>query len=171
MNKKSTKLKLQNKQQAIATFLVIVSLFFFSASLYVFQASKPKVYEYGIYKTGTAIATGSVNTVIQSLKTEKGTGPTAAPAGKKYLIIDISFTNTSKKSVQILPSTQTYIKDANGRVYYLTPYALEQPFRAGELLPGDTITGELSYLVPEATSYTMYIDSIWSGGVVSVRLT
>jgi hypothetical protein len=151
--------------------MLVASLFLFSASLFVYQASRPTMYEYGIYKMGTPIESGKVQTTINSMRFEQGTGSMAAPAGKQYLILDVSLTNTSNNTVAILPSTDTYIKTTDGKVYFLTPYALEQAFRAGDLRVGDKITGELSYLVPKDTSYTMYIDSVWSGGVISVRLT
>jgi len=161
----------KNKQQLVTLILLIVSLVCFTASLFVYQASRPHLYEYGVYKLGTPIAANNVEVTINSLRFEQGGGPYTAPKGRKYLIIDATFTNNSKDTISLLPSTQTYIKTTDGRVYFLTPYALEQPLRAGDLKPNDTITGELSYLVPDASSYTMYIDSIWSGGVVSVRLT
>lgn len=161
----------RNKQQLVTLIMLGASLFLVSISLFIYQASKPKVYEYGIYQMGTPIVAGNVQATINSVRFEQGAGPMTAPAGKQYLVLDVTVTNTSDSTVSVLPSTSTYIKTTDGNIYYLTPYALEQPFRAGDLKAGDKITGELSYLVPKNTSYTMYIDSVWSKGVVSVRLT
>jgi hypothetical protein len=160
-----------NKQQLVSLLLVAIALVSFTASFYLYQASKPKVYEYGIYQPGTPVQTSQANVIINTIHTEKGSGSLVAPQGQTYLLLNVTFKNTSDKTISVMPSTQTYIKTADGTVYYMTPLLLEHPFRAGDLKPGDMITGEVSYLVPENTSYTMYIDSIWSGGVVSVRLT
>lgn len=160
-----------NKSQQIVTLLLaIVSIFALCASLFIYQASKPKVYEYGIYKTGTPISAGLATVTINSINYDQGSSVFKAPAGKHYIVLDTTFKNNSDKSISIFPSTQTYLKDNSGHVYYLSPSTLEDPFKAGELLPNDIITGQLSYLVPVGSNYTFYIDSIWSGGVVSARL-
>lgn len=168
-NNKSKQFK-PTKQLIIAVVLVIISVIFLSTSLFVLQASKPKVYEYGIYKAGTPIAAGYGTVILNKISYSPGQGSFVAPADKQYLILDTTFQNNSQKSIYIFPSNQTYLKDNSGKVYYLTPYTLEDPFRAGELLAGDKIYGQLSYLVPTDKSYTIYIDAIWSGGVVSARL-
>lgn len=161
----------KNKQQLVTLIMLLVSLFMFTTSLVIYKASRPVVYEYGVYKLGTSIASGDVLTTINKISYENGGGGVTAPASKRYMILDVTFENTSNKPVTILPSTDMYIKTTDGRVFYASPFALEQPFRAGMLKAGDKITGEISFLVPNQTSYTLYIDSSWSGGVVSVRLT
>jgi len=150
--------------------LIVLSLVLFSASLAVFQASKPKVYEYGVYKWGTPIATKEATVTINKITYNKGQQPFVASEGSQYIILDTTVQNTSGKAITVLPSTDTYIKDSDGRIWYLTPTGLEHPFPAGEIKAGDITTGELSYMVPTNKTYTMYIDAIWSGGVVSVRL-
>lgn len=154
----------------VSIVLIVISLILFTASLIVLRASKPTVYEYGVYKPETPIAAGDATVVIHSIRYSNGENGFVVPAGKQYLILDTTFQNNSNHPISITPSTQTYIKDSEGYVTYLTPFALENPLRAGDLLAGDKISGQLSYLVPNNKTYTMYIDAIWSGGVVSVRL-
>jgi hypothetical protein len=69
-----------------------------------------------------------------------------------------------------LPAADTYLKDTSGNVVYLTPFELSQPFRSGELLPGEQIQGQLSYLVKKSKSYALYIDSTWSGRLIEIKL-
>ncbi len=119
------------------------------------------------YQPGTSITMGATNTKLDSVTSADGTSIFKAPAGKHYLIIELSVKNISEKPINVFPSSDTYVKDVSGTVAYLTPYSLAQPFRAGQLLPGDTIKGQLSYLVAKDTVQKLYIDAIWSGGVVT----
>jgi|GEM_PF-1589266 len=160
----------QDKQQLASLLFMIIALIALSLSLFVYQASKPKVYKYGVYASGTPITAGAVSVVINKVTYNAGQNGFVVPTGKQYIVIDATVSNASNKALFISPSTQTYIKDNDGRVYYLTPSGLEDPFKAGDLIAGDKISGELSYMVSKDKTYTLYIDAIWSGGVVSVRL-
>ncbi len=122
------------------------------------------------FHSGQAISLGSATMRISNLTYSDGSGHFIAPAGKHYLIVDLTVKNYSDAPINVLPSNDTYVKDSAGRVVYLTPYEVSQPFRAGELLPGETITGQLSYLVPKSGQLNYYIDAIWSGGVVPIKV-
>lgn len=157
-------------QFVAAAVLAFVALVFLSVGLYAFKQAQPTGYIQGVYALGTPIVAGEATAIINNVRYDQGHRPFEAPSGKQYIIVDTTFQNNTEKPIAILPSNQTYIKDTSSTVYYLSPMGLEEPFRAGELLPGDKIRGELSYLVPKDTAYTLYIDAIWSGGVVSVTL-
>lgn len=122
------------------------------------------------FSVGTAIRMGDASFQIDNATYTNGTPPFTAPAGKQYLLIDLTVKNHSDKPIQILPTSDTYVKDQAGNVSYVTPSALENPFRAGELSPGEQIKGQLSYLVPKAGTKKFFIDAIWSGGVIPFAL-
>lgn len=154
----------------VVTVMLFMSLVFFSVGLYAYLKSRPVTYIRGEYSTGMPIATGSATLVLNKIRYDKGQGSFQAPENKLYIVIDMTVQNNTGKPLSVLPSTQVYLKDEKGYVYYLAPFSLELPFRAGELSAGDKISGEISYLIPKNSLYTMYIDAIWSGGVVSVAL-
>jgi hypothetical protein len=62
-----------------------------------------------------------------------------APDGQEFLLLNLHVKNLSASTIGVFPSLQTYIKDTAGKVYYLTPAELQQPFLAGNLAAGDQI--------------------------------
>ena len=121
-------------------------------------------------RPGHKINMGSATMTVGSINYNNGSGHFAAPNDRHYLILNLTVKNYGEKPIHVLPSSDTYIKDTEGNVTYLTPYAVEHPFRAGELSPGEQITGQLSFLVPKTAKLTFYIDSIWSGGVIPIAI-
>jgi hypothetical protein len=107
---------------------------------------------------------------ITNLKYSNGEGRFVAPANMHYVIFDFSVENTSDKTIAILPANDTYMKNSEGVVSFLTPYGLEKPFRAGDLLPHEKITGQLSYLVKKNESQKLYVDSVWSGALIAIAI-
>jgi hypothetical protein len=122
------------------------------------------------FSLGQEITMGSVTLMASHPAYSGGSGNFASPAGMHYLILDLSVRNNSAKAIQVMPTTDTYVKDAAGHVIYVTPFGLSRPFRAGELSPGETVNGQLSYLVPVKSPLKLYVDSIWSGGVLPIQL-
>ncbi|MBL8121871.1 DUF4352 domain-containing protein [Candidatus Saccharibacteria bacterium] len=115
---------------------------------------------------GKAITVGSSTITIQKVVHKPGTSHFAAPGGYEYLIVTLRVRNNSEKPFNIAPSIDTYTKTSTGKVAYLTPYELAEPFHSGTILPGESTEGELSYLVPKQASYKFYVEASWSGGVV-----
>lgn len=115
---------------------------------------------------GKAITSGSSTITVQKVERKPGTKHFAAPSGYEYLVVTLRVRNNSEKPFNIAPSMDTYVKTTSGKVSYLTPYELASPFHSGLLLPGESVAGELSYLVPKQTAYTYYVEASWSGNVV-----
>lgn len=123
------------------------------------------------YPLGTTARFDRSTVVLTNFATNKGAGMFTAPSGSEYAVVTMRVTNTSKNTIMVLPSLDTYLKDTTGKLYYLSPSSLSSPFRSGPLLSGDTIQGQLSYLVPKNNQLSFYIDSTWSGGVAKFALT
>lgn len=122
------------------------------------------------YAVGTTIRQGSVTIKINGV-TFGGSQPGfIAPAGKHYAVVEMSITNNTDQPINVLPSSDTYLKDSDGLVTYLTPYALINPFHAGALLPGEIVRGQLSFISKSTGPAKLYIDGIWSGGVVPFKV-
>jgi hypothetical protein len=122
------------------------------------------------FTTGSTIKQGMVAMSVDSVSYNAGTGAFTAPKGKHYAIISFTVKNRSDQQINVLPSSDTYMKDSAGNVVYLTPFTLDEPFHAGELPPGEQVKGQLSYLVPENTPMKLYVDAIWSGGVIPITI-
>ncbi len=115
------------------------------------------------------ISMGAVEMKIEKVTLTGGEAPFIAPAGKKYALVSLDVKNKSDKPIQLLPSSDTYMKSSDGEIAYISPYGLADPFRAGEVLPGERLKGELSYLISSDKEYKFYIDAIWSGGVIPFK--
>lgn len=118
-------------------------------------------------ESGKPISSGVSTTTVTNIRRTSGKKPFVAPNGYEYIVLTLSVRNNGEKPFDVLPTTDTYIKTNNGDVSYVAPYSLERPFRSGQVLPGESTTGELSYLVPKNTAYKFYVESGWSGGAVS----
>ena len=122
------------------------------------------------YAVGQQITQGAVAISVDAVDWRAGSAPFIAPDGTQYAVVGITATNRTETPIQVLPPSDVYVKAADGTIVYLTPDMVENPFRAGELPPGETIKGQLSYLVKNDTAYNLYIDAGWSGGVLPFRL-
>lgn len=127
---------------------------------------KPEVQMQTPFLPAKTVEMGAAAIVTAPIRYEAGNGTFAAPAGKQYAVITLTIKNRSDKPLNVLPTADFYMKSTKGDVAYESPFTLAEPLRAGELLPGDTIKGEVSFLVTEDIPYLFYIDAIWSGSVL-----
>jgi hypothetical protein len=151
----------------VNSFLLALSIILLATAIWVQNSAKNPVQPFAGYPAGVTVSMGNAATRVNSTSSATGQGHFTAPADKHYLIVDVTVKNTSEKPINVFPSIDTYVKAPGGKVTFLTPYSLSEPFRAGQVLPGDQISGQLSYLVPKNGSQKLYIDSGWSGGVVT----
>lgn len=88
-----------------------------------------------------------------------GEEPYKAPPGFKFAIVTISVTNSSNVVFNFAPVVQTSVSDSSGQKFAMSPALLKSPVEAGPLEPGQSRSGEVSYLVPSgATSLTYIFD-------------
>lgn len=119
----------------------------------------------------TTLRMGSVEVTLSAIIRTSGSQPFFAPEGSEFVLATLKIRNTSDSPIQLSPSLDTYVKDSSGIVSLLATYAYGQPFRAGELLGGELIQGEVAYLVKKDSAPILYIDAPWSGGVLPIRLS
>lgn len=154
----------------ISALFLLIAIVLLSITLRVQQYNQALIHA----KPGSAYAiqkqihSGEVIMSIEGVSFQAGKQPFVAPEGKHYAIVDFKVKNVSDRPIQVLPSSDTYMKNTAGDVGYLSPYAIRQPFRAGELAPGETIHGELSYLVDTSGTVKLIIDAKWSGIAVPI---
>lgn len=154
--------------------LFYASLILFVLSVILFFGSYTSTQSITSYFGGISVPgsarQGAASITVESVKYEAGVGHFAAPSGSRYAVVSLRVKNVSDTPIYFAPANDTYIKTATGEVHYLTPYALESPFKSGEILPGEQTKGQLSYLVPENTKMKYYLESDWTSGVVSFLL-
>lgn len=147
--------------------ILMLALVLLALAYHVEQRSKqPTSIPQTAFKINEPISMGVVEMKLEQVKFESGQTPFKAPDGKKYAIATLDIKNKSDRPIQVLPSGDMYMKNDAGDVAYISPYSLSQPFRAGELSPGEQINGDLSFLIKNDSTYKLYIDAIWSGGVI-----
>jgi len=122
------------------------------------------------YPNGQAVTMGSVSMKINNVTYSDGKKSFPIPPDQHYVIVDLSVTNVSDRPVNILPGSDIYLKKDSGEVSYLTPFELDEPFHAGELSPGETVRGQISYAAGKTAKYKLFVDGIWSGGVIPFSL-
>jgi hypothetical protein len=176
MNKLITKIR---KNQTVsffygAIFLLIISLVVLIIAIKT-QADTKRLYNYSAtpskpFGIGQEVHMGEVSLTIKKVSFLPGQPHFAAKPGQAYAVVDLSIKNLSEKPIYVSPGSDIYIKDSDGNVSYLTPFVVANPFHAGELPPGEQVSGQLSYLVSKNTTMKLYVDAIWSGGVLSFKL-
>ncbi len=115
---------------------------------------------------GKTVHVGGSGLTVTKVEHKPGSQPFIAPEGYDYLIVTLRVENRSEQPFSIAPTNDTYVKTADGTVSYLAPFALEKPFHSGIVLPGESTTGELSYLMPKTGSYKFYVESSWTSTAV-----
>ena len=131
---------------------------------------QPKAVSAQGFAIGQKIAMGTSEVTVDSVTYTDGSDHFKAPSGSRYAIVSISITNPSDTPFNMLPANDTYVKSEAGDLAYLSPVGLDVPYRAGEILHGETIKGQLSYLVNSNTHYAFFVDASWSGGVMKFML-
>lgn len=75
---------------------------------------------------------------------------------EKIIGLTLSITNNSNEPFEIYPALQSFIRDDQGVTYTMVPVALDDPFEAKTLQPGQSETGELSYMVTNRAIPLLY---------------
>ncbi len=112
------------------------------------------------------VSSGSTTLTVKKVFFRPGTKQFSAPQGYEFLIVTLAVRNNGEKPLNVFPTTDTYVKTSDGKVSYVAPYRLVQPFHSGSVLPGEATEGELSYVVPKDSIYKFYVEASWSGGAI-----
>lgn len=93
---------------------------------------------------------GDASFQVKSIKMgEKGQTPFEAPAGESFVVVNVVMNNNSGQHFYFAPVLQTYISDASGVQYKMSPAVLDKPIEAGSVDAKQSVNGMLSYLVPD----------------------
>lgn len=127
------------------------------------------------FVVGDVVASGEQLFVVNDARFSSGSGLNHPEDGMQYLIVDISVTNQSDHSLHFNSLLQLSVRDGSGQAY---PVHLGASIAAGgdspdgELVPGETVRGQIGFHVPASDdSFMLVIDSeVWGFGKVFVRV-
>ena len=83
------------------------------------------------------------------------------------LIMTLSITNHTSHIQDFIPTSQLYVRTRDGDYRPLHPSMfVTKPIVSGKIKPGQTITGQVSFSVPKAsTNPLLYVDTGWNDDV------
>lgn len=91
-------------------------------------------------------------------------------SSETMLIFTLEITNSSGREQDLYPVKQLFVRDEEGR--YSEPHAsmfVTNPFPAGKIQPGETVSGQLSFAVSKTAIHQyFYLDTGWNGQVPTV---
>lgn len=159
-NKRSETVTISKKQiiLGVVALLLLVNVLGFAAygKLHASQG-----YGNTIYSTGETAAQRGVTIKVASVQPETDYVMGIKPdETEKIISAQVTIANNSGTDYEFYPSAQTFIRDNQGTQYIMTPVSLGLPFVATTIKPGQTKTGQLSYLVTNrAVPLFLYFES------------
>jgi hypothetical protein len=122
-------------------------------------------YQTKIFSLGDSIDTAEFSLVVNSVDVDNDgiPGYLPAPEGMKYLAIDISLRNKTDSENIFLPLFETYLRDSEGTRYELTVAPNVESGVAGRIAAGDTVKGQVGFLVPETANNLRFYFEPFSG--------
>lgn len=104
---------------------------------------------------------GDVSITATNVKTETGYVMGIKPdVDQKIISTTLTITNNSAQDFEFYPSVQTFVRDNQGSTFIMVPVELETPFASATILPGQTKSGQVSYVVPSRViPLFLYIES------------
>lgn len=82
---------------------------------------------------------------------------------ENMLVAKLTITNNSPTNQDLYPVNQIYIRTQDGLYYQMHPSMyVTEPMRAGQVSPGQTISGQVSFAIPKAVKQPfLYVDLAW----------
>jgi len=121
--------------------------------------SKPHTQVYG---PGEQIQRKTYDIIINENRIEKITEPNSNTE-LNFVVVNLSIKNKSDAKLSFIPVFQSHIRTVDGITYSMSPLPGIQPIYAGDIEPGSTVTGDISYLVPDVDQHlSFFFDPGWN---------
>lgn len=102
-------------------------------------------------------------TVTKVLKNVELAQQMHLPEDQKILVLDVTFNYASNKELTFTPLLETYLRDAEGSVYNLTPDISQPALLPKDMKKGESNQGKLTFIVPNRNiPYYFYFDTGWA---------
>lgn len=124
---------------------------------------------------GAPIVAGDLTLRVNAVSSPAGTQFAKPAAGMRFVVVDLSITNTGSTAATLSTMLQMKLKDADGRQYPVDVLALTAAGGAapeGELAPGETVRGPVGFQVPADTAGLVFVfdGNVFGAGKVFVQL-
>lgn len=87
---------------------------------------------------------------VHSKHFSEGDTYTHAQEGFTFVVLDLSFENAGSETEAVSSALEMTVKDADGKEYNATYITSEEPLLAeGDIVPGETVRGNIAFKVPE----------------------
>lgn len=77
--------------------------------------------------------------------------------GQKFVIVNVSFKNTTGVVYHLSPIKTMQLKDASGKLYSVTSAPYIQDSLGGPVAPGQTVSGEVGFTVPTGATDLQFV--------------
>jgi len=127
------------------------------------------------YAVGERITVGDLTLIVNGVSTPEGSQFAQPADGQRFIVVDLSITNTGSQAANVSTMLQMKLKDSAERQYNLDLMATTAAGGAapeGELAPGETVRGLVGFQLPvDASGLRFSFDgNIFGAGKVFVQL-
>ncbi len=112
---------------------------------------------------GESVRSSWMRAKVTGVRRETGKNPAFKPTeGNVLLVVGIELQNVSQVVLPISPLEQMYVTDSAHVAHIMASASPAKPMRAAEIVPGDTLAGEVAFEVPaDSTSNIFHIETGW----------
>jgi hypothetical protein len=124
---------------------------------------------------GAPIPVGDLTLTVNGMSSPEGSQFSQPAEGKRFLVVDLSITNSGSQAANVSTMLQMKLKDASGRQYTLDLLATTAAGGAapeGELAPGETVRGPVGFQVPSDASGLLFVfdGNVFGAGKTFIQL-
>lgn len=115
------------------------------------------------HPVGTAVSGPWTRTTVTAVREETGTNPGFKPSsGNKMMVASVQVQNVSNVVLPFSPLEQMYVADSSNVAHVMASAENTKPLHAASLAPGDTISGDIAFEVPNgSTKNVLHFDPGW----------
>lgn len=139
------------------------------------QASSADYYGYKTWSPDEIVVSRDIAFSFNGARTDKTNIPGfwELEQSSKYVIVDVTFKNSSNKPYQLSPILSMKLTDESGKDYSVTSAPAITKGLGGEVAPGATSKGEVGFTVPESTKKFTFVFEpyVVSSAPISVAFT
>lgn len=110
-------------------------------------------------------------TVDHPIQYSNGQYPFLPGTNRHFVIVTTHISNHTPETFHFAPVLQTYLTDASGLRYDMAPALSEDPIKAGEIAPGETRSGQISFnVLKNSSGLTLHFKPINTSKEIIVQL-
>jgi hypothetical protein len=125
-----------------------------------------------IGSVGSTLETAGLRVTLNSVRRHSGGQFFKPDAGHEYIVLDLTYENTTDREVAVSSLLSASVKDSTGQKYTLALGGTDKSAPDGSIAPGDRARGEIAFEVPvDAAGLVVTYDPILGGDPVRFSVT